>query len=65
MARRRSACVEALRAKTDRRDDRADGLVAATPESIRELADSAMLLAQGAHRAVEKNNVLLSVSALS
>jgi hypothetical protein len=54
-----------LRAKTDRRDDRADGLVAATPESIRELADSAMLLAQGAHRAVEKNNVLLSVSALS
>lgn len=32
---------------------RADGLVDATPESIRELADSAMLLSQGAHRAIE------------
>jgi hypothetical protein len=31
----------------------ADGLVDATPESIRELADSAMLLSQGAHRAIE------------
>jgi hypothetical protein len=28
-------------------------LVDATPESIRELADSAMLLSQGAHRAIE------------
>jgi hypothetical protein len=32
---------------------RADGLVDATPESIRELADSATLLSQGAHRAIE------------
>jgi hypothetical protein len=32
---------------------RADGLVDATPESIRELAASAMLLSQGAHRAIE------------
>lgn len=32
---------------------RGDSLVDATPESIRELADSAMLLSQGAHRAVE------------
>jgi hypothetical protein len=32
---------------------RADGLVDATPESIRDLADSAMLLSQGAHRAIE------------
>jgi hypothetical protein len=32
---------------------RANGLVDATPESIRELADSAMLLSQGAHRAIE------------
>lgn len=32
---------------------RADGLVDAAPESIRELADSAMLLSQGAHRAIE------------
>lgn len=32
---------------------RADGLVDATPESIRELAESAMLLSQGAHRAIE------------
>jgi hypothetical protein len=32
---------------------RADGLVDATPKSIRELADSAMLLSQGAHRAIE------------
>jgi hypothetical protein len=32
---------------------RADGLVDATPESIRELADSAMLLSQGALRAIE------------
>lgn len=32
---------------------RADGLVDATPESIRELAVSAMLLSQGAHRAIE------------
>ncbi len=32
---------------------RADGLVDATPASIRELADSAMLLSQGAHRAIE------------
>jgi hypothetical protein len=31
----------------------ADRLVDATPESIRELADSAMLLSQGAHRAIE------------
>lgn len=30
----------------------ADGLLDATPESIRELADSAMLLSQGAHRAI-------------
>lgn len=32
---------------------RTGGLVDATPESIRELADSAMLLSQGAHRAIE------------
>ncbi len=32
---------------------RADGLVDATSEFIRELADSAMLLSQGAHRAIE------------
>ncbi len=32
---------------------RAGGLMDATPESIRELADSAMLLSQGAHRAIE------------
>ncbi len=32
---------------------RADGLVDAAPESIRELADSAMLLSKGAHRAIE------------
>jgi hypothetical protein len=32
---------------------RAGGLVDATPESIRELAESAMLLSQGAHRAIE------------
>ncbi len=32
---------------------RAGGLVDATPESIRALADSAMLLSQGAHRAIE------------
>ena len=32
---------------------RADGLVDATPESIRELADSAMLLSQGAQRAID------------
>jgi hypothetical protein len=31
----------------------AGGLVDATPESIRDLADSAMLLSQGAHRAIE------------
>jgi hypothetical protein len=32
---------------------RGDRLVDATPESIRALADSAMLLSQGAHRAIE------------
>jgi hypothetical protein len=32
---------------------RGDRLVDATPESIRELADSAMLLSQGASRAIE------------
>lgn len=32
---------------------RADGLVDATPESTRELAESAMLLSQGARRAIE------------
>jgi len=32
---------------------RAGGLVDPTPQSIRELADSAMLLSQGAHRAIE------------
>lgn len=32
---------------------RGGGLVYATPESIRELAESAMLLSQGAHRAIE------------
>jgi hypothetical protein len=32
---------------------RADGLVDATPESIRELAGSAMLLSQGARRAID------------
>jgi hypothetical protein len=32
---------------------RADGLVDATPESICELADSAMLISQGAQRAIE------------
>jgi hypothetical protein len=32
---------------------RADGLVDATPDSIRELADSAMLLSQGAQRAID------------
>ncbi len=32
---------------------RRGGLVDATPESIRELADSAMLLSQGARRAIE------------
>jgi hypothetical protein len=32
---------------------RAGRLVDATPESIRELADSAMLLSQGARRAIE------------
>ena len=32
---------------------RGSRLVDATPESIRELADSAMLLSQGAHRAIE------------
>jgi hypothetical protein len=31
---------------------RADGLVDATPESTRELAESAMLLSQGSHRAI-------------
>jgi hypothetical protein len=32
---------------------RADGLVNATPESIGDLAESAMLLSQGARRAIE------------
>ena len=32
---------------------RAGGLVDATPQTNRELADSAMLLSQGAHRAIE------------
>ncbi len=32
---------------------RADGLVDATPQSIGELADSAMLLSQGARRAID------------
>lgn len=46
---------------------RADGLVDATPESIRALADSAMLLSQGAHRAIamkrEANSTNLDVPA--
>jgi hypothetical protein len=41
---------------------RADGLVDATPESIRELADSAMLLSQGAHRAIEMKHAAASAS---
>lgn len=32
---------------------RGDRLVDATPETLRELAESAMLLSQGAHRAIE------------
>jgi len=32
---------------------RGDGLVEATPEAVRELAESAMLLSQGARRAIE------------
>jgi hypothetical protein len=32
---------------------RGDRLVEATPEAVRELAESAMLLSQGAHRAME------------
>jgi len=32
---------------------RGDRLVEATPEAVRELAESAMLLSQGAHRAIE------------
>jgi hypothetical protein len=41
---------------------RADGLVDANPESIRELADSAMLLSQGAHRAIEMKREADSVN---
>jgi hypothetical protein len=41
---------------------RADGLVDATPESIRELADSAMLLSQGAHRAIEMKHTAASAN---
>jgi hypothetical protein len=41
---------------------RADGLVDATPESIRELADSAMLLSQGAHRAIEMKREVASAN---
>ncbi|HEY4812205.1 MAG TPA: hypothetical protein VIH71_14215 [Solirubrobacteraceae bacterium] len=41
---------------------RADGLVDATPESIRELADSAMLLSQGAHRAIEMKRAAASAN---
>lgn len=41
---------------------RADGLVDATPESIRELADSAMLLSQGAHRATEMKHAAASAN---
>jgi hypothetical protein len=41
---------------------RADGLVDATPESIRELADSAMLLSQGAHRAIKMKHAAASAN---
>ena len=41
---------------------RADGLVDANSESIRELADSAMLLSQGAHRAIEMKREADSVN---
>jgi hypothetical protein len=41
---------------------RADGLVDATPESIRELADSAMLLSQGAHHAIEMKRAVASAN---
>jgi hypothetical protein len=41
---------------------RADGLVEATPESIRELAESAMLLSQGAKRAIEMRRAADSAS---
>ena len=37
-------------------------LVDATPESIRELADSAMLLSQGAHRAIEMKRAAASAN---
>ncbi len=40
----------------------ADGLVDANPESIRELADSAMLLSQGAHRAIEMKHAAASAN---
>jgi hypothetical protein len=41
---------------------RADGLVDATPESIRELADSAMLLSQGAQHAIEMKHAAASAT---
>jgi hypothetical protein len=46
-----------LHRSNEARDDaqvvRGDRLVEATPEAVRELAESAMLLSQGARRAIE------------
>jgi len=41
---------------------RGDRLVDATPEAIRELAESAMLLSQGARRAIEMRNEARTVA---